>query len=776
MEKKDLSEVIKRCQMGERQAQETLVMETQNHIYFHCWKMMKQEDDALDATQEILISMLEGIKNLREPAAFWGWLNQITANRCKNLMTRGPRESQIPEDEEGNSLLDTYESLDEQTVPDKALDNEETRRMVMDLVDALPEAQRLCVLMYYYDEMSVKDIAAALEVSEGTIKSRLNYARKSIKDGVDRYTSQGIKLYSFSPLPFLLFFLQKDANACCLTAEQSAALAQEALLAANGVGIGVSTAASEGVADTNATISGAAAVNAAAAGTAAKVGSGVGTKMIAGALAATIVVGGAVTGTKLLHQPSEAETSSTIETVQQPERTEVSEGSLLKAVTSRAEQLTASASRYTTLGDFLTGLPDASGEYLLYDCDEDGDIELLAVTTGALGELAGCVYDLGPNGEVYATCVSPEGLVDAGAGTLTLGCILPEIYDDQRYFTICYSNGEDGALGWEDTYQYILYTAESGTLTKAHDIRGTVVTNYAATSKTYENCTMDGVPIDEDAFLRMTEHFARYIDNNGEYISVTGSNGFREVYDGNGWRHLEPTGDSRSSRERCIEICKQMSEKMTQPRPIPRNDAAARYAAFYERLDEIGNQVIMQQQSIQEEQSWFAFWDYDNDGEDELAYFLKMTIPMNSLQVNIIDLYKDEVILAYYDSAFDDSNFEVGILEYEGQRYIASKTSTQSSNEISINLHLETIGGTKGCHNLSSNGRVDKDGVVLWDFCILDEQEMDGEHFSQILAGYQMIFNAQGESSFITPVHRNKCMKQCVEQVESLNSGRKVSN
>ena len=772
MEKKDLSEVIKRCQMGERQAQETLVMETQNHIYFHCRKMMKQEDDALDATQEILISMLAGIKNLREPAAFWGWLNQITANRCKNLMTRGPRESQIPEDEEGNSLLDTYESLDEQTVPDKALDNEETRRMVMDLVNALPEAQRLCVLMYYYDEMSVKDIAAALETSEGTVKSRLNYARKSIKEGVDQYTSQGIKLYSFSPLPFLLFFLQKDADACCLTAEQSSALAQEALLAANGVGIGASTAVSEGVAGTNATISGSAAVNAAAAGTAAKVGSGVGIKMIAGALAAAIVVGGAVTGTKLLHQHSEAETSSTIETVQQPEQTEVSEDLLLKAVTSRAEQLTASASRYTTLGDFLTGLPDASGEYLLFDCDEDGDVELLAVTTGALGELTGCVYDLGPDDEVYSACVSPEGLVDAGAGTLTLGCILPGIYDDQRYFTICYSNGEDRALGWEDTYQYILYTAENGTLTKAHDISGTVVTNYAASSKTYENCTMDGAPMDGDTFQRMTELFARYIDNNGEYISVTGSNGFREVYVGNGWRHLEPTGDSRSSRERCMEICKQMSEKMTQPRPIPQNDAAARYAAFYEHLDEIGNQVIMQQQSIQEEQSWFAFWDYDNDGEDELVYFLKTTLPMDSLQVNIMDLHKDLVLFPYYDSAPDDQNFEIGILEYEGQRYIASKTSTQSSGEINLNLHLEATGGANAYHNMSGSGTIDKNGVILWDFCTLDGQEMNGEDFSKILAGYQMAFNAKGEGRSSTPVHRDVCMQQCAEQVESLNSGR----
>ena len=169
MEKSELSALIGRCQRGDRQAQETLILETQNRIYFHCRKMLKNEEDALDATQEILISMLEGIHNLQEAAAFWGWLNQMTANRCKNLLTRGFRENQIPEDEEGNSLLDAYENLDEQTVPDKALDNEETRRMVMELVDALPEAQRLCVLMYYYDEMSVKDI----EIGRASCRERV---------------------------------------------------------------------------------------------------------------------------------------------------------------------------------------------------------------------------------------------------------------------------------------------------------------------------------------------------------------------------------------------------------------------------------------------------------------------------------------------------------------------------------------------------------------------------------------------------------------------------
>lgn len=175
MERSSVANLISGCLAGDKEAREALVLAVQNRVFYHCRKMLKDEDDALDATQEILIAMLTKLDTLKEPAAFWGWLSAMTANYCRNVLRRGKREIQIPEDEEGNSMLDTFETLDEQAIPDKALDSEESRRMIMDLIDGLPEAQRLCVLMYYYDEMGVKDIAAALETSEGTIKSRLNY-------------------------------------------------------------------------------------------------------------------------------------------------------------------------------------------------------------------------------------------------------------------------------------------------------------------------------------------------------------------------------------------------------------------------------------------------------------------------------------------------------------------------------------------------------------------------------------------------------------------------
>ena len=100
----ELATLIQRARAGDRQAQETLLSEIQNRVYYHCKKMLKNDSDAQDAAQDVLITVLTGLDKLREPAAFWGWVNGITANRCRHLLSRRPEEWQIPEDDEGNSM------------------------------------------------------------------------------------------------------------------------------------------------------------------------------------------------------------------------------------------------------------------------------------------------------------------------------------------------------------------------------------------------------------------------------------------------------------------------------------------------------------------------------------------------------------------------------------------------------------------------------------------------------------------------------------------------
>lgn len=227
MENKELSALIKKSQKGDSAAMEELLRAAYTPVSYQCRRFLKTGADAEDITQEILLLVYTKIGTLSEPAAFWGWLGRMTANRCRNALTRTHDDLPILEDEEGNSVLDNIENEDRQTVPEEAFDNAETARMIGGIIDALPEAQRNCVLLYYYDEMSVKEIAQAVGASENTVKSRLNYARKAIKENVlDYEKKQGIRLHSLAPIPLLYYFLRMDAESGVDTREAAQAVSK----------------------------------------------------------------------------------------------------------------------------------------------------------------------------------------------------------------------------------------------------------------------------------------------------------------------------------------------------------------------------------------------------------------------------------------------------------------------------------------------------------------------------------------------------------------------
>ncbi len=275
MEKEMLVQLINKAKSGDQQAFEELLKEVHTPVSYQCRKMLDNEQDVEDATQEILLTIYTKLDTLEEPAAFYGWLGRITANQCKNAL-RKHKDLQFAEDEDGNSVLDDLEDLDERQIPDKALDNAETARMIDEIVSQLPEAQRMTTLLFYYNEMSIKQIAEAMDIKEDAVKARLFNARKTIKAKVQDYEKQGIKLYSVSVLPLLWYFLRKSAQAQA-SGEAAAACA------AGVMGAGATAAVVGGSVAAGGTAAAAAATTA---------GTAVAGKIVAGIVAAALTIGG----------------------------------------------------------------------------------------------------------------------------------------------------------------------------------------------------------------------------------------------------------------------------------------------------------------------------------------------------------------------------------------------------------------------------------------------------------------------------------------------------
>ncbi|MBQ5315511.1 MAG: RNA polymerase sigma factor, partial [Oscillospiraceae bacterium] len=211
MDNKEIALLVEKAKENDKSAMGKLYNETHKKAYFVALKMTKNEDDAMDILQDSFVKAFKKIDTLENPEQFQSWLNQIVANKCRDYLKK---KKEIffseTEDEDGNSIEDTFEEENISLIPDKSLDTAETKRLVMNIIEGLSEDQKLCVLMYYYENMSVGDIAEALECSTGTVKSRLNYARQKIKTEVENLEkTQGIKLYGIAPVPFVVWVLMR---------------------------------------------------------------------------------------------------------------------------------------------------------------------------------------------------------------------------------------------------------------------------------------------------------------------------------------------------------------------------------------------------------------------------------------------------------------------------------------------------------------------------------------------------------------------------------------
>lgn len=196
---------------GDPAAWDDLYRATYRNAYFVAVKVVGNEEDAMELVQDAYITAMENLGSLKEPEKFQSWLNMIVANKCRDhLRKKKPMLFSEMGDEDGAEPEWVDDRVDIR--PDLVMDQEETVRLVAEIIEALPEDQRLCVTLFYRDELSVSEIAQALEVSEGTVKSRLNYARQKVKAKVEELEKQGVKLYGIAPIPYFIWLLKNSTE------------------------------------------------------------------------------------------------------------------------------------------------------------------------------------------------------------------------------------------------------------------------------------------------------------------------------------------------------------------------------------------------------------------------------------------------------------------------------------------------------------------------------------------------------------------------------------
>ena len=214
------NEDIRLAQNGDADAFSRVYNATVKTAYFVAKRILVDESEEAveDVLQDSSVAIYTNI-NTFSTGNFQGWVDVIVANRAKNyLKKKKPMLFSQMESEDEDAPELQFEDENIEFRPDEQMDYSETKRLVMEIIDGLSEEQRTAVVLYYFDEMSVKDIAAACECSENTIKSRLNYARKNIKEKVEELEKKGTKLYCFPLVPFLYWLLKEEFKATTVSA------------------------------------------------------------------------------------------------------------------------------------------------------------------------------------------------------------------------------------------------------------------------------------------------------------------------------------------------------------------------------------------------------------------------------------------------------------------------------------------------------------------------------------------------------------------------------
>lgn len=207
--KEQLISIVTAAQRGEENAVSELYNAFYMDLHYYIMKTVKDPDLAADLTQDTFIEILQTIQALREPAAFPIWSRRIAYHKCTAHFRKRKDELET-ENEEGVSVFDNLVEERDEFIPDEALDKMELKQAIQEILDELPEEQRSAIMMRYFDEIPVKDIALIQGVSEGTVKSRLNYARKAIKQAVKEYEKKtGVKLHIKGIAPLLLWLFRE---------------------------------------------------------------------------------------------------------------------------------------------------------------------------------------------------------------------------------------------------------------------------------------------------------------------------------------------------------------------------------------------------------------------------------------------------------------------------------------------------------------------------------------------------------------------------------------
>jgi len=163
------------CQDGDAGALDALVQRWHAPLLRHAWHLTRQPDAAADVTQEAWLAIVRGIRRLHDPALFRTWAYRIITHKCADWTRRRQLDRRF--DSASDAIADEQPPL---------IDARDEARQLHHAMRSLGSHQRAILSLRYWEQMSIAQIAAVLDVPDGTVKSRLSQARNDLRTILER--------------------------------------------------------------------------------------------------------------------------------------------------------------------------------------------------------------------------------------------------------------------------------------------------------------------------------------------------------------------------------------------------------------------------------------------------------------------------------------------------------------------------------------------------------------------------------------------------------------
>lgn len=159
----DLSEKAELARQGDKEAFMYLIKAVQQSLFVIARSIVKNDEDCADAMQETIAKAFSKVHTLKKPAYFKTWIIRILINECNRIIKKKKQVHPVPYDMRKTSYKGDYEQIE-----------------LFEMIDKLDEQLQTIVTLFYIEDLSVKEISKVLEVSKGTVKSRLFRARQQL--------------------------------------------------------------------------------------------------------------------------------------------------------------------------------------------------------------------------------------------------------------------------------------------------------------------------------------------------------------------------------------------------------------------------------------------------------------------------------------------------------------------------------------------------------------------------------------------------------------------